>query len=125
MGSNLSPGVIADDFLEFEITVTWKMLAVCRIEPGQYFPVEIEGPARKEVHRELMLRWYGIRRTPEEEAEADRMCKQAISDYDTGVPREQSEGAAYFKRWYEQHPRRNYTYKNLPEFKPEGWEWQL
>jgi hypothetical protein len=46
-------------------------------------------------------------------------------DLEAGLPREQSEAAALYEQSYKRHPRLNYTYENLPEIKPEGWEWQL
>ena len=72
-----------------------------------------------------MLRWYGINRTAEEEAEARRIGEQLLSDFEAGLPREQSEAAALYEQSYKRYPRLNYLYKNLPRIKPGGWEWQL
>lgn len=95
------------------------------IEDGQYWEWEVSEPVRNEVYKELMLRWYGINRTPEEEAEAMRISKQLNDDFASGVPCEQSEAATLFRQWHEQNPRRIYRYNVLHVFKPEGWEWQL
>lgn len=116
---------VADDFIEYAITAMWRLAERHPINIGEFWPDEIAEPIRYEVYKELMLRWYGINRTPEEEAEARRIGKQLLSDFEAGVPRERSETAALYEQSYKQHPRLNYIYENLPQIKPEGWEWQL
>ena len=54
-----------------------------------------------------------------------RLWKQLGEDFDAGLPREQSEAAALYEQSYKQYHRLNYIYENLPQIKPEGWEWQL
>jgi hypothetical protein len=119
------PEVMADDYMEFEIMVLWKMAELHPIGPGYCWPGELTRPVRIEVNNELILRWYGARRTPDEEKEIDQISEQLNKDFDAGVPSEQSEAAAYFRRWYEQHPRLNYQYVELRWLKPEGWQWPL
>ena len=77
--------VMADDFIEFAITVVWRLSKRHPINMGEFWPDEIAEPIRLEVYRELMLRWYGINRTPEEEAEARRIGKQLIDDLQCGL----------------------------------------
>lgn len=120
-----SRAVIANDYIEYEITVMWRLMELYPIEVGQFWEWEVVEPVRYEVYRELMLRWYGFKRTDEEEAEATRLTRRLIDDFEAGLPREQSEAAAIVEQSYAQHPRLNYIYKNLPLIKPEGWEWQL
>ena len=117
--------VIADDFIEYAITVVWRLSKLHPINMGEFWPGEIAEPVRFEVYRELMLRWYGINPSPEEEAEAMRIGEQLLDDLESGLPREQSEAAALYEQSYKQYPRLNYIYENLPQIKPEGWEWQL
>jgi hypothetical protein len=117
--------VMADDFMEIEIEVVNRLSRRHPINLGEYWEWEVVKPIRHEVYKELMLRWYGIRRTDEEEEEALRLGKQLNEDFDNGVPREQSEAVTLFRQWYEQNPRRGYRYNVLHVFKPEGWEWQL
>ncbi|HEX5731569.1 MAG TPA: hypothetical protein VF131_01950 [Blastocatellia bacterium] len=124
-GCSDSREVVADDYIEYAITVVWRLSKLHPINIGEFWPDEIAEPIRFEVYRELMLRWYGINRTPEEEADAMRIGEQLLDDLESGLPREQSEAAALYEQSYARHPRLNYIYKNLPEIKPEGWEWRL
>jgi len=124
-GSKERREVLADDFIEYQITVMWRLMERHPVGPGGYWERELAEPIEFEVCRELNLRWYGFERTPEEEAEALRLCRQMNDDLEAGVPREQSEAAAIVEQSWAGFPRLNYIYKNLPEIKPEGWEWQL
>ena len=112
---------MADDFIEYQVSVMWRLMERHPIEPGGCWPRELAEPIELEVCRELNLRWFGFERTQEEEAEALRLCRQMNDDLEAGLPREQSEAAAIVEQSYAQHPRLNYTYKNLPLIKPEGW----
>jgi hypothetical protein len=122
-GCTESRETMAEDFLEYELTVIWRLSERHPINVGEFWPYEIAEPVRVEVYRETMLRWYGFKRTDEQEAEAMRLSEQLLSDFDASLPREQSEAAALYEQSYARHPRLNYRYENLPEIKPEGWEW--
>lgn len=116
---------MAEDFLEYELTVVWRLMDRHPINMGEFWPDEIAEPVRLEVYRETMLRWYGFKRTDEQEAEAMRLSRQLLDDFDAGLPREQSEAAALYEQSHKQYPRLNYRRENLQEIKPAGWEWQL
>ena len=124
-GSREAREVLADDYIEFQITVMWRLMERHPVEPGGCWGWEVAEPIELEVCRELNLRWYGFERTPEQEAEARQLCRQMNDDLEAGLPREQSEAARIVEESWANYPRLNYIYKNLPEIKPEGWEWQL
>jgi hypothetical protein len=82
----------------------WQLMERHPFEPGGCWERELAEPIELEVSRELNLRWFGFERTPEEEAEARRLCKQVNDDLEAGLPREQSEAAALYEQSYRRTP---------------------
>jgi hypothetical protein len=124
IGTDETISSMVDDYLEETIAIQMNLFANYPIKPGESWTAEVFNTARDQVIIETTRRWYGRTVTVEELEREFEQAQQLGRDIDSGVPREQSEAAEFFRRLHRQYPRLNHNYLFLPKFKPEGWTWR-